>query len=135
MTSTTDTSDLAARLGLKQGLVVQEFGHDGDDDLHAAIERITGKDLVGEDHDDVVDVALLWFRDGDGDLAEARGMLADEGAVWVLTPKAGLGEHVDPGDIEATATTFGLTRTTTVGTASDWAATRLIAAGTTEARD
>ena len=50
--------------------MVQEIGYDDDCDeqLRGAITRIDGVELVDEDYDDVVDVVLLWWRDGDGDL-------------------------------------------------------------------
>jgi hypothetical protein len=65
---------MAGRLGLKPGQVVQEFGYDDDvdDDLRAAIEEVTGNELADEEAQDVVDVALYWWRDEDGDLVEAR---------------------------------------------------------------
>src|SRR3954466_1458021 len=64
---------LAERLGLKPGQVVQEVGwdNDADDDLRDSIEELTGNELVDEDFEDVVDVVLLWWRDGDGDLFDA----------------------------------------------------------------
>ena len=64
---------MAARLGLKPGQVVQEFGYDDDvdDDLRAAVEGHIGNELVDEDTEDVVDAALYWWRDGDGDLVDA----------------------------------------------------------------
>ena len=64
---------LAERLGLKPGQVVQEIGwdEDVDDELRDSIESLTGNELLDEDTDDVVDVVLLWWRDGDGDLFDA----------------------------------------------------------------
>src|SRR5215472_13551793 len=73
-----DQSDLAERLGVKPGHVVQEIGYDDD---------------VDEDYDDVVDGVLLWWRDGDGDLVDALvdalTPLADGGYIVLLTPKTG----------------------------------------------
>ena len=64
--------------------------------LREAITRLKDTELVNEDYDDVVDVVLLWWRDGDGDLfdalADALTPLADGGYIWLLTPKAGPGE-------------------------------------------
>lgn len=76
---------LAERLGLKPGQVVQEIGwdEDTDDDLRDSIEELTGNELVDEDFEDVVDIVLLWWRDGDGDLFDAlSGVLTNlsEGA-------------------------------------------------------
>ena len=68
-----DERGQAERLGIKPGQVVQEIGYDDDCDeqLRGAITRIDGVELVDEDYDDVVDVVLLWWRDGDGDLVDA----------------------------------------------------------------
>ena len=47
------------------------------------MEEQTGEEIVDEDSDEVVDVVLLWYRDGDGDLADllvdAIAPLADDG--------------------------------------------------------
>ena len=82
-----DERGQAERLGIKPGQVVQEIGYDDDCDeqLRGAITRIDGVELVDEDYDDVVDVVLLWWRDGDGDLVDALvdalTPLADGGCV------------------------------------------------------
>ena len=95
---------LAERLGLKPGQVVQEVGwdEDSDDALRESIEELTGNDLVDEDYEDVIDVVLLWWRDGDGDLfnalSDVKTTLADGGQIWLLTPKAGREGHVEPRD-------------------------------------
>ena len=65
-----DQRGQAERLGIKPGQVVQEIGYDDDcdEDLRDAIGDVDGVELVGEEYDDVVDVVLLWWRDGDGDV-------------------------------------------------------------------
>ncbi len=70
-----DERSQAERLGIKPGQVVQEIGYDDDCDeqLRGAITRVDGVELVDEDYDDVVDVVLLWWRDGDGDLVRRAG--------------------------------------------------------------
>ncbi len=104
-----DERGQAERLGIKPGQVVQEIGYDDDCDeqLRGAITRIDGVELVDEDYDDVVDVVLLWWRDGDGDLVDALvdalTPLADGGYIWLLTPKAGRSGHVEPSDIRRRA--------------------------------
>ncbi len=121
----------AARLGLQPGQVVQELGwdEDADDGLRAAIEEFTGTELVDEDHGDVVDGVLLWWRDGDGDLVDALvdGLtdLAAGGSIWLLTPKVGRPRHVEPSDVADAAPTAGLAVTSSSPVASDWTATRL----------
>lgn len=122
---------MAARLGLKPGQVVQEFGYDDDvdDDLRLAIEELTGNELADEDSQDVVDVALYWWRDDDGDLVDALiaalTNLAGGGVIWLLTPKSGRDGHVEPSDIEESAPTAGLHATSTISACQDWTGTRL----------
>jgi hypothetical protein len=114
-------------------MVVQELGYDEDVDepLRAAIVERCGSELADEDADEVVDVVLLWWRDGDGDLVDALvdaiGPLADSGVVWLLTPKAGRPGHVEPSDISEAAPTAGLSQTSTISAARDWAGARLVA--------
>jgi Protein of unknown function (DUF3052) len=122
----------AARLGFETGQVVQELGwdEDCDDDLRRTVEETTGHELVDEDHDDVVDAVLLWWRDGDGDLVDAliaaKTDLADGGAIWLLTPKVGQDGHVDPSDVTDAAPTAGLATTTGFAVAPAWSATKLV---------
>ena len=122
---------MAGRLGLRAGQVVQEFGYDDDvdQDFRESIEEITGNELVYDDVDDVVDVAIQWWRDGDGDLVDALvdvlTNLGEGGLIWLLTPKAGRAGHVAPAEIEDGAPTAGLHATTTLSACPDWTATRL----------
>ena len=122
---------MAGRLGLRPGQVVQEFGYDGDvdDELRLAIEDLTGNELVDEDVQEVVDVAIYWWRDADGDLVDslmdALTNLAEGGVVWLFTPKSGRPGHVEPSDIEESAPTAGLHATTTISACRDWTGTRL----------
>ena len=137
MSATADAADeqrqLAGRLGIQAGQVVQELGHDVDaaEGLRAAVRAVCGSDLVDEDYDDVVDVVLLWWRDGDGDLVDALvdalTPLADGGYIWLLTPKAGRSGHVEPSDIGEAAPTAGLSQTSSVSAARDWSGSRLVA--------
>lgn len=123
----------AERLGFQHGHVVVELGYDDDcdDDLRAAIETVTGSAPVGEDYDDVADVVLLWWREDDGDLADALvdalAMVDDGGIIWLLTPKAGREGHVEPSDIAEAAPTAGLSATKSTAAARNWAGTRLVA--------
>ncbi len=136
MSATADAAEhhrqLAARLALQQGQVVQEIGWDEDCDegLRVAVEHVIGSSLVDEDYDDVVDAVVLWWRDGDGDLVDALvdalGPLADGGVIWLLTPKAGRPGHVEPSDIGEAAPTAGLSATSSVAAAADWSGTRLV---------
>jgi hypothetical protein len=129
-----DERGQAERLGIKPGQVVQEIGYDTDCDeqLRGAISGIEGVELVDEDYDDdVVDVVLMWWRDGDGDLVDslvdALTPLTDGGYIWLLTPKAGRQGHVEPSDIGEAAPTAGLSQTSSVSAGRDWSGSRLVA--------
>lgn len=123
---------VAERLGIEPGMVVQEIGwdEDVDDDVRADIEERVGSDLLDEDADEVVDVVLLWWREEDGDLVDAlmdaMGPLADNGVIWVLTPKTGRDGHVEPSEIAEAVPTAGLSQTSSVSVGPDWSATRLV---------
>lgn len=123
----------AARLGFTPGMVVQELGwdNDTDDELRVAIEDRIDGDLVDGDYGNVVDAVLLWWRDEDGDLVDglvdALTDLVGGGAIWLLTPKVGRPNAVDPADIAEAAPIAGLSQTTTATVSKDWSATRLIA--------
>jgi hypothetical protein len=125
-------SGVADRLGIEPGMVVQELGwdEDVDDGARAEIEEQAGSDLLDEDADDVVDVVLLWWREDDGDLVDtlmdAMGPLADNGVIWVLTPKTGRDGHVEPSEIAEAVPTAGLAQTSNVSIGNDWSATRLV---------
>ena len=126
---------VADRLGITDGMVVQEIGYDEDCDeaLRAAIVERAGSELVDTDYDDVVDVVLLWWRDEDGDLVDALvdalSPLAGGGVIWLLTPKAGRDGHVEPSDIAEAAPTAGLTQTRSVSAGVDWNGARLVSRG------
>jgi hypothetical protein len=126
-----DASNYAQRLGIQKDQVVQELGwdEDVDDDIRADIEDACGGELLDEDADEVIDVVLLWWRDDDGDLVDrlmdAIGSLADDGVVWVVTPKTGQPGHVRPADIAESAPTAGLMQTSSANL-GDWIASRLV---------
>lgn len=123
---------LAERLGIEPGMVVQELGYDDDvdDELRDAIVDRSGNDLVDEDAEEVVDIVLLWWRDDDGDLVDtlvdALHPLADNGVIWLLTPKSGRPGHVEPSDISEAAPTAGLSQTSSISAVGDWAGARLV---------
>ena len=83
-------------------MVVQELGwdNDTDDELRVAIEDAIDADMVDGDYGNVVDAVLLWWRDDDGDLVDALvdslTDLVGGGAIWLLTPKVGRPNAVDP---------------------------------------
>ena len=121
----------AQRLGIHHDQVVQELGwdDDSDDDIRAEVEDACGSDLLDEDADEVVDVVLLWWRDADGDLVDrlmdAISPLAEDGVIWVLTPKTGKPGHVLPAEIAEAAPTAGLMQTSSANL-GDWIGSRLV---------
>jgi hypothetical protein len=129
----TATQTAGERLGLKKAMVVQELGwdEDVDDGLRAEIEDTIDADMVDGDYGNVVDSVVLWWRDNDGDLVDAlMDSLSDlvaGGVIWLLTPKVGRPNVVDPADIAEAAPVAGLATTTTVAVSQDWTATRLVA--------
>ncbi|MBN2177578.1 MAG: DUF3052 domain-containing protein [Demequinaceae bacterium] len=124
-----------ARLGLVKGMVVQEFLYDADADeaLRNAIARVTGQALVDDGYGDVTDAALVWYRNGDDDLADVlldvQTLLDDGAPIWLLTPKAGLPNQVEQRDIEEAASLSGLHATSTFVISPVWKATQLVEKG------
>lgn len=131
MVAAADAKNNVSKLGITHDHVVQELGwdEDTDDELRAAIEAVTGTEMLDEDSDEVVDIVLLWWRESDGDLVDnlmdVVGPLADDGVVWVLTPKTGRADHVEPSEIAESATTAGLTQTSATNL-GDWIGSRLV---------
>jgi hypothetical protein len=119
-------------MGLKPSMIVMEVGYDDDVDaeLRDHISERTGEELLDEDSDEVVDVVLLWYREDDGDLTDtlvdAIGPLADDGVIWLLTPKRGRGGYVEPSDISEAASVAGLSQTSIRTVSPEWAGTRLV---------
>ncbi len=131
-TNTDAPTGPAARLGLAKGMVVQELGWDADtdDDLRIAIEDAIDSDMVDGDYGNVVDAVILWWRDEDGDLVDglvdSLTDLVAGGAIWLLTPKVGRANAVEPSAITEAAPVAGLALTTTAAVSKDWTATRLV---------
>jgi hypothetical protein len=120
-------------MGLAKGDLVLEVGFDGDCDstLRDEIRAIIETEFIENTTTDVVDAVIIWWRDGDGDLVDelmdAITYLAENGSIWVLTPKVGRDGHVEPSDIQDAAPVAGLSQTSTIALAKDWTATRLVA--------
>ncbi len=133
MSPSAGADQVADRLGIKPGMVVQELGwdEDVDDEVRVAIEDTIDADLVDGDYGDVVDAVIMWWRDGDGDLVDALvdslTDLVGGGSVWLFSPKIGRANAVDAADIAEAAPIAGLATTTTVGVSTDWSATKLVA--------
>ena len=122
----------ATRMGVMPGMIVMEIGYDNDvdDGLRAAFEDATGEGLVDEDSDEVVDVVLLWHRSDDGDLADALvdaiGPLADHGVIWLMTPKRGRPNYVEPSEVSEAAAIAGLSQTSLAPVSPGWTGARLV---------
>jgi Protein of unknown function (DUF3052) len=127
----TGDSPVASRLGLTSGQIVQELGWDDDvdDELRVAVEEAIDGELV-EEAVEAVDVVLLWWREGDGDLVDglvdSLTDLTDTGYIWLMTPKVGRDGYVDASDLSEAAITAGLAQTVSAAVSTDWAATKLV---------
>jgi Protein of unknown function (DUF3052) len=119
------------KLGLTEGLVVQELGwdEDVDDDVRILFEDATDTELV-EEVVEAVDVVLLWWRDSDGDLVDglfdALTDLTESGYIWLMTPKVGRDGYVDAAELAEGAVTAGLAMTNSASISADWAANKLV---------
>lgn len=128
-----DQAGTASRLGFKPGMVVQELGwdQDTDEELRIAIEDAIDGDMVDGEYGNVVEAVVLWWRDDDGDLVDGLfdsiTDLVGGGVIWLLTPKVGRSNAVDPADIAEAAPVAGLSLTTTASVSKDWVATKLVA--------
>jgi hypothetical protein len=120
-------------MGLAKDDLVLEVGHDSDCDstLRDELMSITGTPFLQGSTSEVVDAVIIWWREGDGDLVDelmdGLTYLVENGAIWVMTPKAGRAGHVEPSDIQDAAPIAGLSVTSTIALAKDWTATRLVA--------
>ncbi len=124
------TRTAADRLELVAGQFVKEIGETGDDEVRDAVEAATGDALAPTDREATADAVLVWFEDGDDDLADtlvdATSELNGTGVIWVLTPKIGRPGYVEFADISEAAVVAGLASTSGTPIADDWTATRLV---------
>ena len=126
-------------LGFASGSVIQEFGYDDDVDeaVRAQIEEETGQELVDEDYRDIVDGAVAWWRDEDGDVDDLADLFLDMKAnlesdvspCWVLVPGTRSPGYVTADVIKDAAETAGLIATTSVAVGAAWMGVKLTAKG------
>ena len=127
------TSDIAGKLGVEPGMVVQELGWDEDVDeaVRDAVEERAGTNCSTRRPTRSSTSSSCGSGTGDGDLVDAlvdaRSPLADNGVVWVLTPKTGRPGHLEPSEIAEAAPTAGLTQTSNITVSERWAGSRLVA--------
>lgn len=125
------TAGPAAKLGFRPGQIVIEFGYDEDvdEDFRETVESVIGSSLEDEDYDGVVDAAVLWWRDGDGDLTDdlvdTATLLEDGGFVVLLTPGSARPDRVEAFDVQDACNTSGLTASGGVPV-GEWVAQRLV---------
>ncbi len=128
---TAGSKQLENKFGLKPGQVVQELGWDSDvdDSVRVMVEDGIDGELI-EEAVEAVDLVLMWWRDGDGDLVDglvdALTDLTSVGYIWLMTPKVGRPDYVDAADLAEAAVTAGLSLTTSVSVSADWAAAKLV---------
>lgn len=119
------------KLGFAPGQIVIEYGYDDDVDeaVREAVEQVVEGPLEDEDYDGVVDVVLLWWRDGDGDLADelvdALTTMEEGGFIALLTPGAGRGDRVPAHDVQEACTVCSLTASGGVAL-GEWVGQRLV---------
>ena len=126
-------------LGFASGSVIQEFGYDDDVDeaVRAQIEEETGQELVDEDYRDIVDGAVAWWRDEDGDVDDLADLFLDMKAnlesdvspCWVLVPGTRSPGYVTADVIKDAAETAGLMATTSVAVGAAGMGVKLTAKG------
>ena len=126
-------------LGFASGSVIQEFGYDDDVDeaVRAQIEEETGQELVDEDYRDIVDGAVAWWRDEDGDVDDLADLFLDMKAnlesdvspCWVLVPGTRSPGYVTADVIKDAAETAGLMATTSVAVGAARMGVKLTAKG------
>ncbi|MDO4784993.1 MAG: DUF3052 domain-containing protein [Propionibacteriaceae bacterium] len=125
------SSNVASKLGLVPGMVVQELGWDSDADeqLRSDLMDAIDADMV-EEAVEAVDVVVLWWRKDDGDvvdgLVDSLTDLSTDGYIWLLTPKLGRPGFVDPSDLAEGAVTAGMALTTSATVSPDWQAHKIV---------
>ena len=118
-------------IGIERDQLVKEFGwkKDSDNNIRVHIEEACGFELLDESINEVIDVALLWWRNKDGDLVDKLmdiiTSLNEDGVIWIMTPKTGRSGYVMPVEIAAAAPTAGLMQTSSFKL-GNWMASRLV---------
>jgi len=112
-------------------MAVQELGwsDDVDEQLREQIMDTIDADLLYEANE-AVDVVLLWWRNSDGDIADglvdALTDLSPIGYIWLLSPKVGRDDYLDPTDLAEAALTAGLAVANPASVSANWQAQKLV---------
>ncbi|MFK5583820.1 MULTISPECIES: DUF3052 domain-containing protein [unclassified Serinicoccus] len=137
MTTTADADPdeaaigLVRKLGLREGQIVVEYGYDEDveESVRGVAAHVVGSPLEDEAYDGVVDVVLLWWRDGEGDLTDelmdALTTLEEGGCIVLMTPGAGRDDRVPAADVQDACTTCSMTASGAVAMGA-WIGQRLV---------
>lgn len=121
-----------SKLGFAAGQIVIEFGYDDDVDqeFRDAVEDAIGQPVEDTDYDGVVDAVLLWWREGDGDLADdlvdSLTTVEEGGFIVLLTPGKGRRDRVEAHDVQEACNTTGLTASGATPVGPEWVAQRLV---------
>ncbi|PZU50380.1 MAG: DUF3052 domain-containing protein [Arsenicicoccus sp.] len=122
---------MVRKLGLRKDQIVVEYGYDDDveEGVRQAAASVSGAPLEDDTYDGVVDVVLLWWRDGEGDLADelmdALTTLEEGGCIVLLTPGAGREDRVPAADVQDACTTCSMTASGAVNLGG-WLGQRLV---------
>lgn len=127
-------TDAVGKLGFAHDQIVLEYGYDDDidEEFRAQVEQTVGGPLEEEGYTGVVDVVLLWWRDGDGDLTdelvECVSLLEEGGFIALVTPGSGRSDRIPAHDVQEACNTAGLTASGAVPLAegTDWHVQRLV---------
>lgn len=129
-----DTAATLTRLGLRKDQIVIEYGHDDDVEpsVRSSVEEITGAPVEADDYDGVVDVVLVWWRDGDGDLTDelvdSLTMAEEDGFILLFTPGRGRADRVAAHEVEDACRTCNLSASG-ASPLGEWMVQRLVARG------
>jgi hypothetical protein len=106
------------------------YGADCDEELRASLIATVGSALLDESSNEVADAVFIWYRDGDGDLADylmdGLTYLTDHGSLWLLNPKFGRPGHIEASEITDAVAASGLSQSNSFPLSQNWIATKVV---------